>query len=131
MFANGYFNDRKKELFKGTYKLILRLPRNILNNRSPSSFCHIGSVTCRDTSSSIITLASSMSHYWDNLPRGPFDSKQGSATLSTRVSTLVCYHILDFKTNCFGSVRTNTCDYSLGTGPSNLHGEMLPSSSGI
>lgn len=69
MFENGHYYDREKEFLTGTYHLISSLPRNILNERSPGLFCLTGSVTCRDTSSSMIILSNSMSEYWDNLLR--------------------------------------------------------------
>ena len=64
----------KKELLKGIYNLIPSLPRSILNKRSPFLFCLVGSVACRDTSSSMITLSNSTFQYWDNLPRELFDT---------------------------------------------------------
>ena len=59
----------EKEFLTGTYHLISSLPRNILNERSPGLFCLTGSVSCRDTSSSMIIFSNSMSEYWDNLHR--------------------------------------------------------------
>ena len=75
----------KKELLAGIYNLIPNLPRDTLNKRSPSLFCLIGSVSCRDTSSSMITLSISMSYYWDNLPRGPSDTASREQHLSVPV----------------------------------------------
>ena len=58
--------------------------------------------------------------------RTSWHSKQRSAPVSISIFTLICYQILSFNTNHSGSVTGNVYDWKLGTCPSELDGEMLP-----
>ena len=100
----------KKELVKVIYDLIPSLPRDILNRKSLGLFCLIGSVTYRELLpvwSHFQFLISVMEPF---AQRTFWRSKQGSAPVSTSISTLMCYQTLSFHTNCFQYVRANTYD---------------------
>lgn len=103
-----YYDTNRNSPLKVLIIWFQNLPRDIINKRFRALFCLVGSVACRDTSSNMLTLSNITSQYWDNLPRGTWHSKQGSATVSAIIFTLVYYQITSFQIIRFGYVTNNT-----------------------